>query len=107
MSLAHAEGFIKKIGTDEEVRERIKTLETDEDKKRFAEDLGFSFTAEELEQYLSEKMSESQLSDEDLEAVAGGASAMWVGVGIGAGALGVGTVAAGAGVVAAATACGW
>lgn len=89
MSLEHAKIMVEKLKTDKDLIERVKAADND-GKKKIASDMGLVFTADEMKEALK---SLSELSDEDLAAVAGGSSGMWVGVS--------------AGVVAAAAGCGW
>lgn len=89
MSLDHAKEMLDKLKRDKDLVEKVKAAD-DEGKKKIAEDLGLSFTLDEMNEAIK---SDSELTDDDLEAVAGGSSATWVGVG--------------AGGVAAAAACGW
>lgn len=90
MSQEDAQVFAKKMMTDRPFQDKLKAAENDEGKKALADELGLSFTAQELEEAFSKT---GELSDKDLEAVAGGSSATWVSVGVGGGA--------------AAAACGW
>lgn len=89
MSLEHAKGMLEKLKKDKDLIEKVKAAD-DEGKKQIAKDMGFEFTLEEMTEAIK---LDSELSDEDLEAVAGGSSAAWVAVG--------------AGGVAAAATCGW
>ncbi len=108
MGLEDAKKFVDLVYSDKGLREKMKVSKTDEERKKISDDLGLSFVKEDLEKAFSAK---TELSDEDLDAVAGGGSAVWVGLisGIvgGTATVGIGAVAAGAGVAAAFAACGW
>lgn len=89
MSLDHAKGMLDKMKRDKDLVEKVKAA-SDDEKKQIAKDMGYEFTLEEMNEAIK---LDSELSDSDLDSVAGGASATWVGVGVGG--------------VAAAAACGW
>lgn len=89
MSLDHAKKMLEKLKTDKELMEKVKAADN-EGKKKIADDMGLSFTADEMKEAIK---ADSELSDEDLNTVAGGASGTWVAVGAGA--------------AGAAAACGW
>lgn len=89
MSLDHAKQMLTKLKKDKDLVEKVKAADND-GKKKIAKDMGLVFTADEMNQAI--KM-DSELSDKELDAVAGGSSGTWVGVSVG-------------GVAAAAT-CGW
>ena len=76
MSLESAKLFIEKMKTDSEFREKVVALKSREERKSFIEKEGYDFTKEEFEQakkeYINNAKSESELSEEDLENVAGG-----------------------------------
>jgi predicted ribosomally synthesized peptide with nif11-like leader len=94
MAQEDAKKFIEKFYSDKTLREKMKAAQNDEEKKKIAKDLGLSFTKEEFEKaYRASK----ELSDEELDAVAGGSSAAWVGT----------AVTSTAAVVAAFATCGW
>ncbi len=89
MSLENAKAMLEKMKTDNDLVEKIKAADN-EGKKKIAQELGLSFTADEMKEAIK---SDSELSEADLAAVAGGASGTWVSVG--------------ATTVGAAAACGW
>jgi predicted ribosomally synthesized peptide with nif11-like leader len=89
MSLDHAKKMFEALKTDKKLLEKIKAAD-DAGKKKIAADMGLSFTGDEMKEVIK---SNSELSDENLDSVAGGSSAPWV--------------AAGAGAAGAAAACGW
>ena len=90
MALEDAKTFLDKVFSDEEFRVKMKATTTNEEKKKISDVMGLSFSQEELEQAYKER---TELSDAELDAVAGGTSAAWV--------------TAGGAVVAAFAACGW
>ena len=104
MGFDDAKKFVDLVYSDKKLRDRMKVSKTDEERKKISDDLGLSFAKEDLEKAFSAK---TELSDEDLDTVAGGSSAVWVGIGVGVAGGVVGVVAAGAGVAAAFAACGW
>ncbi len=104
MGFDDAKKFVDLVYSDKKLRDRMKVSKTDEERKKISDDLGLSFVKEDLEKAFSAK---TELSDEDLDTVAGGSSAVWVGIGVGVAGGVVGVVAAGAGVAAAFAACGW
>ena len=69
MSLEDAKGFVKKIGEDKEFEKKVSDAPDNETRLKLAKEAGFDFTPEELAASLKE---ERELSDEDLENVAGG-----------------------------------
>lgn len=94
MSVEHARAFVEKLRSDPELVKKFEAASEDE-RPKMAQGMGYTFTKDDLRTVAKE--GEAELSDEDLEAVAGGASATWVGLGVGAGA----TAAAGAAAAAA------
>ena len=68
MSATSAKLFLEKVKADEGFKNKLAALEDGQARLNFAEEAGFSFTPEEL----SEAKAEIGLSDEDLDAVAGG-----------------------------------
>lgn len=89
MSLENAKKMLENLKTDKDLQEQVKAADN-EGKKKIAEDMGLTFSLDEMNEAIK---LDSELTDDDLDTVAGGASATWVGVGVG-------------GVAAAAT-CGW
>ena len=74
MSVEAVKGFIEKIGGDEALAEKFKAAGTDVDEViRLGKENGFEFTAQDMKA-VHDEMSQSgtELSDEDLEKVAGG-----------------------------------
>ena len=65
MSIESAKAFIEKMKTDEEFAKKVKECKDGAARMAFAKGSGFEFTVEEIKL-------EGELSDEDLDAVAGG-----------------------------------
>ena len=93
---------IDAILADEKNRERIKAMTSDDEVFAFFEENGFSFTEEERQQIkafaekAAEKYANVELTEEELEQVAGGWSLGWfLKAGLPAGTFGVGTGAFG------------
>ena len=68
MSIESAQAFIERMKTDGEFANRVTECADAESRKAFVKAEGFDFSAEEL------KSMHSELSDEELDGVAGGAS---------------------------------
>jgi predicted ribosomally synthesized peptide with nif11-like leader len=66
MSIESAKAFLEKIKNDEDFRNSVGEITTTEQRMEFVKKAGFDFTKEEIEKFTSE------LSDEELENVAGG-----------------------------------
>ena len=81
MSVESAKAFSEKFSADEAFRKIFEDAADDEAKKKAASDAGFEFTKDEIKTVLSEK--KGQLSEAELESVAGGSSGTWIAVGIG------------------------
>ena len=77
MSVQDAKVFLKKLAEDPGFRAQVESVD-DAGKQQIADSLGLSFTKEEIES-LAPQVADEELSDEDLEAVAGGKSAPWTG----------------------------
>lgn len=77
MSVESAKEFLLRLGTDETFREQIANAPSVEDSKRIAQEAGYNFTDEDYQvatsQILESASTENELSDEQLESVAGGA----------------------------------
>jgi len=78
MSKANLEQFYQEVLKDQALQERFRTVAGSDSVAALAVELGqekgYSFTAEEVQAYLDEmNASDQELSDELLEAVAGGA----------------------------------
>jgi len=71
MSLESAAAFYERLGSDNQVAERIKELETQEKVEAYVRnELGYDFTREEMQKVIFERHPE--MTDEELEAVVGG-----------------------------------
>jgi predicted ribosomally synthesized peptide with nif11-like leader len=88
MSEKSAKDFLKRMSTDDAFRAKIEKAQTDADRKKIVKGEGYDFTKEELKS----AGKSAELSEKELETVAGGSSAAWVAVAIG----GVGAAAAAA-----------
>ncbi|MDR1977878.1 MAG: Nif11-like leader peptide family natural product precursor [Synergistaceae bacterium] len=71
MSVEAAKGFLAKLSEDKEFAEKLNAIQSDEGCLKMAKDFGFDFTNEELKLCV---VSTGELSDDDLEKVAGGIS---------------------------------
>lgn len=74
MSKEDVKKFIERVGDDPELTEKVKSAGTDVDEViRLGKENGFDFTAEDMKAAYEEiSQSGTELSDEDLEKVAGG-----------------------------------
>ncbi len=68
MSLVSANAFLERVKTDEDFRNKLAGLQDGQARMGFAQEAGFTFTVEEL----TEAKAEQGLSDDELDAVAGG-----------------------------------
>ena len=66
MTIESAKEFLEKVKTDEEFADRIRKATSREKRREIARSEGFDFTPEEI------KNATDELSEEDLDAVAGG-----------------------------------
>jgi predicted ribosomally synthesized peptide with nif11-like leader len=66
MSIESAKAFFERVKNDEDFRNSVGENTTTEERMEFVKKAGFDFTKEEIEKHTSE------LSDEELENVAGG-----------------------------------
>jgi predicted ribosomally synthesized peptide with nif11-like leader len=69
MSVESAKGFLVKLSEDKEFAEKLNAIQSDEGRLEMAKKSGFDFTNEELKLCVA---STGELSDDDLEKVAGG-----------------------------------
>ena len=74
MSLESAKAFLKKVGEDEEFKKLLEKAENDDERQKIVREAGFDFTKEELKEVIS---GSGELSDKDLEKVAGGSAGSW------------------------------
>jgi len=82
MSVESAKNFLKKLTSDEEFKKSIENAASDEDRQKVVKDAGFEFTKAEIKEVVG---SNSELSDADLEKVAGGSALEWAAAGAGIG----------------------
>jgi predicted ribosomally synthesized peptide with nif11-like leader len=66
MSIEHAREFIKRVKNEKDLWEQASSFQTREERRQWAQGLGYDFTGEEMEQ------ASSELTDDELEQVAGG-----------------------------------
>ncbi|MEQ8167563.1 MAG: Nif11-like leader peptide family natural product precursor [Candidatus Eremiobacterota bacterium] len=66
MSLESAKAFVEKINTDEDFRNKVTGFKDTESRMAFVKSQGFDFTADDI------KSAKGELSDELLDAIAGG-----------------------------------
>ena len=78
MSLENAKKFLKEFRGNAEFRSSIEGAADDETRQQLARDAGYDFTREEVTEVMG---TDGKISDADLEAVAGGSSAAWIGAG--------------------------
>ena len=79
MSVQDAKNFLKKYSKDGDFRSKLEAAASDDDRKKMAKDAGFDFTQAELKEVMG---ASAELSDDDLEKVAGGRTVEWVAVGV-------------------------
>mgnify|MGYP003863407033 CR=1 FL=1 len=78
MSVEQVNAFMQEVSQDEVLQEKIISLPTDDVDKaieqgiQIAKEAGFEFTKEQFLEYTNSQNNESELSDDDLEQVAGG-----------------------------------
>jgi predicted ribosomally synthesized peptide with nif11-like leader len=113
MSVENFKKYGKRCAEDPKVRERAKKIGMGDIKGQiaYAKELGLEFTIDDMNALAQEAgISKAELSEEQLEQVAGGAvtsTAAVVGAVIGVVAAATGVVSAGAAVTSASTARGW
>jgi len=74
MAKEAAEAFVKRYGSDEAFRTKVNGLDSPQAIRAFLDEQGFGqFTREELEDARTAASASGELSDAELEAVAGGA----------------------------------
>ena len=91
MSVESAKNFLKKFAKDDDFRAQLEKAADLEARQVITKAAGFDFTKAELHECVG---ASSELSDDDLENVAGGKTVEWVSAGAGVTAAGAGTVAA-------------
>ena len=109
MSSSDVKAFLEQVNSDPALVAKAKAIGTSDYEKIlvFAKELGFSFSEQELMDQLSDSIGESsELSENDLDSVAGGtvsvtaataAAVVGAGVGVGAAATGVTSTTSGKG----------
>lgn len=68
MSVESAKAFIEKVNTDQDFRKKLSELKDGSERANFAKQNGFDFTTEEINKVKGEQ----GLTDDELDAVAGG-----------------------------------
>lgn len=101
MSVESAKTFMKKLTSDADFRAQVEAAKTEDDRKNVVKAAGFDFTMEELKSAVPANFhksidSKAELSEADLEKVAGGKSASWVGTTASAAGAGIAAAAAAA-----------
>ena len=71
MSLEQLKAFLEKVKDDSSLQEKLKAAANPDDVVSIAKEAGFSISADDL------KNAQSELSDEELEGVAGGQARGW------------------------------
>lgn len=71
MSLAHAKAFLRRVATDKAFADQLNAAR-EEERAKIATQAGYQFFQEEYEQAAEEFLASRELSDEELEGVAGG-----------------------------------
>ncbi len=84
MSVESAKAFLEKFNSDEAFKKTIEAAKTDEARQAVVKKAGFKFTKADLKSAFADQ-GKQELSEDDLESVAGGASATWVSTGATAG----------------------
>jgi predicted ribosomally synthesized peptide with nif11-like leader len=72
MSLESAREFITKLRKEPDLYKKAAAFKSREEREAWAKGLGYDFTAEELKQAFDEMSKGGELTDEELEIVAGG-----------------------------------
>lgn len=72
MSIESVKGFYELLQSDETLQERIKDAGNSATVVQIASEQGYKFTEQELEKAMQESIVEGELSEQQLEAVAGG-----------------------------------
>ena len=73
MSIESVKTFYESLKSDEALQERVKAADDSATVIQIASEKGYEFTEQELERAMQEAIVEGDLSQEELEAVAGGA----------------------------------
>ena len=71
MSVENAKAFLSRVASDEAFKKSLENAPNEEARKAIVKEAGYDFTKAEMESLLAAD-GEGELSDEELEAVAGG-----------------------------------
>ena len=85
MSTESAQQFLEKMGTDPTFRAAIENAPTDAERQDIVKKAGFEFTKAELQEVIPDNFKSGELSEAELENVAGGKSAAWIATSLAAG----------------------
>ena len=77
MAIEQARKLLEKVKTDQALAKKLENA-SNEEREKIITGMGYDFTEEEFKTAMAES---GQLSDSDLDAVAGGDSATWVAAG--------------------------
>ncbi len=94
MSVKSAKEFLEKVKSDDDFRKSLENAASDEARKALVKKRGFDFTKEELKEAAGTSGGPQKISEEDLEAVAGGGAANWVSATVSATGSAIGAAAA-------------
>lgn len=86
MSAHDAKAFVKKMTDDSKFRSKVEGCKDEASRKKLVKDSGFDFTKVELKMIAPGAVHgaiNGELSESDLEKVAGGTSASWTGLTVG------------------------
>jgi predicted ribosomally synthesized peptide with nif11-like leader len=79
MATPRAKELLKTLGTDVTLRQKLESASTPEGRRKVINDAGYSdVTKEDLQAAVAEVGGTTELSDAELEAVAGGATTAWL-----------------------------
>ena len=78
MSVEQAKAFVEKLDSDKTFLTQVAGADSDESRLELAQKAGFEFTTEELASAMGESASD-ELSEDELETVAGGAGYLKIG----------------------------
>lgn len=73
MSIQSVKDFYELLQSDENLQERVKAADNSATVVQIASEMGYEFTEQELDRAMQEALVDSELSEEELEAVAGAA----------------------------------
>lgn len=81
MSIESVKGFYESLTNDQALQERVKSADDSVAIVQIASEKGYDFTDQELERAMQEAIVEGELSEQELEAVAGGTGKKYKGKG--------------------------